>query len=282
MADQDNSGELDKKELMYVLHECGIDMPDAKIDDIILQYDFDGAGTIEMNEFLAFVKSIHDDTVIKISAMSETIHMAHSIFPTKRYVPPKEGILRIDLVDSFAKKDLYQVLSDLDRINITEAAMSTDDMSNLLPFGFEGMKVCADEAFKLYETMFMDIGDKLAVLIKLLPQVSNSKEAKKLIKRVTNNNIQEIQRINEGLGQAIKPILGMPCGYYFLDLAVPVNRICLTQLFEHSHTLGKRMRARCKVIDGWCFGDVSQHQNWSCFRNEVSITLSFIMINYCA
>lgn len=268
-ADIDKSGELNKFELCLVLDQCGISISDAKLNEMILQYDVDGEGTIELNEFLAFISSLHEEAVVKLKDMCETIHMAQEQFPDKRYIPPKEGILRLELIDGFAKKDMYQVITDSDRINITQAAAATGDMSNLLPLGFEGMKIRADEAMELYETMLREMGDKIAVLIKLLPQLTSPKEAKKFIKKATANDIQQIQSIKVALGQSVKPILGNPCGFYFLDLANPVNRICLAQLFEHSQTLGKRMQARCKMMDQWSFGDTSQHQNWSCFRNEV-------------
>jgi hypothetical protein len=268
-ADEDLSGELSKDEIRTVLDKCEVMLEDSKLDDVITQYDVDGSGTLELNEFLAFVYSIHDDAVTKIQSMCETINMAVSSMPRDRYLPPKQGVLRVELSDGYVKKELHQVISDADRVNITSAAVATGDLSNLLPFGFDGMKIRADEALQLYETMLRETGDKIAVLIKLLPQTANPKEAKNLIKKVTKNDIQEIQAIKEALGQAVKPILGMPCGYYYLDLAEPVNRICLAQLFEHSHTLGRRRQLCCKTMDGWSFGDVSQHQNWSCFRNEL-------------
>jgi Ran GTPase-activating protein (RanGAP) involved in mRNA processing and transport len=277
LADADKSGELSKEELKFVLDKCDVSMEDEKLNDVMLQYDVDGSGTIELNEFLAVVSSIHDDAVTKIQAICETICMASDTRPRTRYLPPASGTLRLELLDGFVKKALHQVISDADRVNMTSAALATGDVGTLLPFGFDGMKIRADEALQLYETMFRETGDKIAVLIKLLPQVANPKEAKKLIKKVTNNNIQEIQRIKEALGQAVKPILGMPCGYYYLDLADPVSRICLAQLFEHSHTLGRRRQQRCKTMDGWTFGDVSQHQNWSCFRNEIFNSTAIVL-----
>ncbi|CAM9213873.1 unnamed protein product, partial [Ectocarpus fasciculatus] len=267
-ADADQSGEIDKPELMGLLPELGIFISENQVDDVMSRYDVDGTGTIELPEFLGFVKSLHEDADKRMRDMSETIQMALTENLMRRYVPPREGILRMELLDGFLRKDLFQVLSNADQSNMTSVAKATGDASSLLPFGFENMKIRLNEALDLYETMFKDSGDKIKILVKLLPQMASSEEVRALIKKITNNDVLEVQRVKQALGQALKPIWGMPNGYYNLDLTKDMDRICLSMLFEHSHTLNSKRGGLCR-LDGFYFGDTSQHQNWQCFRNEI-------------
>lgn len=267
-ADADGSGEIDKNELMGLLPQLGIHISESQVDDVMARYDIDGMGTIELPEFIGFVKSLHEDASKRMKDMSETIQMALTENLKRRYVPPREGILRMELLDGFVKKDLFQVISSADQTNMTSVAKETGDTSNLLPYGFENMKIRLNEAIELYEAMFKDSGDKIKVLVKLLPQMASPEEVRALIKKITNNDILEVQRVKQALGQALKPIWGMPNGYYNLDLTKDMDRICLSMLFEHSHTLGSQRGGLCR-LDGFFFGDTSQHQNWQCFRNEI-------------
>ena len=200
-ADSDGSGELDKEELQALLPELDIYISEAQIDDVMARYDVDGTGLIELPEFLGFVRSLHEDAEKRMRDMSETIQMALQENLKRRYIPPREGHLRMELIDGFVKKDLFQVLSNADQTNMSAVAKETGDSSTLLPYGFENMRIRINEALELYETMFKESGDKIRVLVKLLPQVASPEEVRALIKKITNNDVLEVQRVKQALGQ---------------------------------------------------------------------------------
>ena len=137
---------------------------------------------------------------------------------------------------------------------MTAVAKAAGDTGNLLPFGFESMRIRLNEALEIYEAMLKDVGDKVKVLVKILPQMSSSEEVRTLIKKITVNDVLEVQRIKNSMGQSIKPIWGMTNGYYNLDLTKDMDRICLSMLFEHSVTLASLRGGLCK-IDNTFFGD---------------------------
>jgi hypothetical protein len=115
--------------------------------------------------------------------------------------------------------------------------------------------------------MLRDVGDKIKLLIILLPLMSTPEDARILIKRVTENDYVENQRLRQAFGQCIRPTLGVSNGFYSLDLSKLVDRTCLSMLFENSRTTNNKQSRLC-LLDGVSIGDTSQHQNGSCFRNE--------------
>ena len=71
-------------------------------------------------------------------------------------------------------------------------------------------------------------------------------------------------------GNAIRPILGTPCGFYTLDLSKDMDRICLHRLMEISASANLfRIQDKANVYTKGCFGDTSMHNNFAFFRNEM-------------
>jgi hypothetical protein len=266
--DEDQSGALDKSELKHVLHDFGMQIPDSKLDDFILLYDVDGAGLIELPEFLSFVKSQQQEAHMRIRDMTENMGMALESAPDVKYAPPREGILRLEVIDSFTRKANYQVISVTDQSNLSLVAKNTGDAAKLMGFGFQHSKIRLSEALSIYNTMIKEGGEKISTLSKLLPQIETSDEARTLIFRVTNNDRVELSRVKLSMGSALKPILGMPNGYYILDLSKDTDRICLSRLLEFSNTYRFHGMSKSKLGFG-IVGDTSQRGNWSCFRNEM-------------
>lgn len=62
-ADADGGGTIDAEELTDLLTGVGMDVTEDMIDDIMMVYDLEGAGSIQMPEFLAFLKVIHLSTL---------------------------------------------------------------------------------------------------------------------------------------------------------------------------------------------------------------------------
>ena len=107
--------------------------------------------------------------------------------------------------------------------------------------------------------MIKEAGDKIKVLMRLLPRMASPADARQLIAQTTFNEIKDKLLIKEALDPFYRPIIGMVNGYYDLDLSEELDQQCFLRLKEiHEETSLKRKRV---------LGDVSQHGNWSCFRN---------------
>ena len=62
-------------------------------------------------------------------------------------------------------------------------------------------------------------------------------------------------------------MLGSFNGFYTLDLSKEMHRQCLAKLLEQSQTMNHKRKSN-SIIGFAKVGDVSQHGNWSSFRNE--------------
>ena len=58
-----------------------------------------------------------------------------------------------------------------------------------------------------------------------------------------NNDRLELARLREKMGLSLKPIVGMPDGYYTLDLSRKKDRACFSSLIEQSEYM-KLLRIR--------------------------------------
>ena len=55
-----------------------------------------------------------------------------------------------------------------------------------------------------------------------------------------NDDRTEFSRLREKMGNCLKPIIGMPDGYYNLDLSIEKDRTCLALLLEQSEYMKLR------------------------------------------
>ena len=266
--DEDKSGALDKNELRNVLNDFGMNIPDEKLNDFILLYDVDGAGLIELPEFLSFIKSQQQEAHMRIRDMTENMGMALSSIPGIKYAPPREGVLRLEVVDSFVKKANYQVISITDQSNLTSVAKDTGDVSRLMSYGVQNSRLRLSEAISIFNTMIKEGGEKISTICKLLPQIETAVEVRSFISRITKNDRVHMGRIKITMGNALRPLLGIPNGFYMLDLSKEMDRLCLSRLLELGGTYKYHGMLNSKLGFG-VVGDTSQRGNWSCFRNEM-------------
>lgn len=97
-------------------------------------------------------------------------------------------------------------------------------MTILLSYAFQNAKIRLSEAFDLYNTMIKRMSDKTKVLTKLLPQIAFSYEARLLVSRVTHEDRNDMSKLKASMGPALRPIFGLPNGYYALDLSKDTDR----------------------------------------------------------
>ena len=310
-VDVDGSGEVDKDELGELIRSMGMNLSESRIDEIFALYDVDGGGSIGLSEFLAFLKTQKQESSNRLKDMCEIPIMMDPSAPTGSsgeplpWVPPREGSMKCKVVDGFATKPIFRVMSAMDQANILavvqnasggegikgagrngpsaggksgEAAGSTAARSvggaggaatALLERGLVGTKLRLDEALSCCVTMLQDGKDPTKVMRMILPQMEGAKDAQAIVRQITNGDRAELMKLKREIGNALRPILGAPNGYYICDLSDEMDRFCMIRLLEISKTQAVKRQASHAYFEKTQIGDLSQKRNWSCFRNEL-------------
>ena len=264
--DVDHSGVIDLTELSELLDSFGMHVKADQLEDAMAIIDIDGSGGIELPEFLKFIRDHQADAISRIKEMTELPTMVER-GKTKKYIPPKTGILVIELRDGYVKKDHFQVITASDRKNIINLASQIgSNTAQMISFSFRTSKMRLVEAYEFYEVMMFDFGDKAKVLVHILPHMIVPSEARMLVSKVTREDPIEVSVVRNMMGNALRPIFGLPCGYYQLEFHKEMDRICLAKLFELEGIITAQRRAG-DPFDLGMIGDTSQYRNWSSFRN---------------
>jgi Ca2+-binding EF-hand superfamily protein/Ran GTPase-activating protein (RanGAP) involved in mRNA processing and transport len=264
-ADLDHGGDLDREELLIVMQRLGLAENPERMADILSLFDLDGSGVMQKEEFLEMLTHQSREAGQRIKELIE--YPVLSIKGTqKKYVPPKEGMLNMTVVDGFTEKSNFSVMTSSDQSNALNMAISMGD-SQLVQEAIRSSKIRFSEAETLFRRMYKETGNLAQSVAKLLPQMKSGAEAKQLVSKVTKDDRKLMSQIKQMLGPASKTIFGVPNGYYVLDLAQEYHRTCLSRLFEQNARSVYPRQQGCWL--GWgVLGDTSQHGNWSCFRNE--------------
>ena len=168
-ADADGSGALDKDELQEVLEKIGFEIDDEQLHDIFTIFDVDGAGAIDKAEFLSLLKSQRHEANLRINDMINYPVMA---LDGKRYIPPRKGILRMKVIDGFVRKKTFYTLSSLDTKYAYRMAKGIGDVT-MMTDATKNSKTRYNEAYNIYKTIYKELGDKAAVLIRVVPGMMN-------------------------------------------------------------------------------------------------------------
>jgi len=128
-------------------------------------------------------------------------------------------------------------------------------------------KLRMDEAYRLYQTLYKELGDTAECLAQILPMMMSPTEARQLVSKTTYDERLKLNRVKLKLGVTLRPMYGAFNGYYCLDLKKDLHRICFSRLLEQSQTSNAK-RASQSIIGHGRVGDLSQHGNWTSFRNE--------------
>lgn len=220
-VDTDGSGELDKEELGKLMAKMGFKMSEKRLSELMAVYDVDMGGKIELHEFLMLLKSQHQEATQRIKELTQSPVMALKTEKNTRYIPPEVGALHITIIDGFAKKKQYRVLTACDREYVDEVAQGVGGVaaSGMVAASMQGAKLRLDEGLTVAETMLMESGDKVATVKKLLLQMNDFDDARHLITSIIDEDRADMIRLRRDLGPMLKAILGNPNGYYVLDLS---------------------------------------------------------------
>jgi hypothetical protein len=280
-VDEDKSGELEPPEFRSLLLSIGIEIDNEQLDEVFEFYDTDQGGTIGLSEFLVFLKKQHEDVtkrledhlhspaLIKKGAARIMSNGRHDPKAPK-YLPPAHGRAIITVEDGFARKAIYRTLSACDKMHIEAVSAHSTDPSSMTAHGVAGAKLRVEEAYVLYKQMVEETGNKVRVLVSLLPQLAQPQDARLLVTKALSGDRLEMMKLKSVVGSALRPLMGLCNGFYLLDLSNPFDRMCLTRLLEVSSTRADDLRANCRVPIHRFSSDFSQKKNDNnCFRNEV-------------
>lgn len=249
--DQDESGFVDETELKKGMRKLGIEFRDDDVPRFIAQYDLDGTGTIELDEFVELMSSFN----------LEEGHFARQCVDLETNQPfeiPTEGKLQIDFVDFHVSVDHDNAHSHAGVERLIENISVSKNKSQILAMAKSGLYFKADEAQLLLESV-ADVYEVTQAVTILLPNVVDPKNAHTLIDH--NLNASERVRLQHLMGHALQPMLGLSTGHYKLDLGNDLDRLTIKKIVENSNrTAFLRKKAGLK--------DTSQHGNYHGFRNE--------------
>lgn len=186
-----------------------------------------------------------------------------------KYLPPRFGTLKMSIIDGFTQKETFRVISPGDRSNILSAAQQSGDMMTMTSFGVKNYKIRISEAYGIVESLLKESSNKVAVLCTVLPQMSLANEARQLVSKVLQGNLNDISRLKREIGQSYRVIMGSPDGYYSLDLSNEMDRFCVNRLLEISMTTAHFRSLRRDTLGYGRLGDTSQKNNFTAFRNEL-------------
>jgi len=108
-------GDLDIDELTVLFTKMGMDLQPRRVQEFMVQFDFDQGGLIEFNEYLMMLNAISKDADNRIKEISECPIMALKSNQKEQYLPPQKGKLKISVANSFSKKQRYRVVSSADK-----------------------------------------------------------------------------------------------------------------------------------------------------------------------
>ena len=147
-------------------------------------------------------------------------------------------------------------------------AKGIDCVLTVIQYGIQVVKLRLKEALDICETLRRLEGDMVKTLAMILPRMLSPLEARSLIMNVIKFDRVALMRLEVALGNSFYPLIGIFNGYYSLDLSVENDRVCLTKLLIQNQRHVENCIKSCAFSMGTT-GDLSQHGDWSAFRNEV-------------
>ncbi len=261
--DKDGSGALDYEEFGALLKKLGLHYSKKVIKQIVATVDMDGLGVLDEEEILEFFEDLGEESMACIYSIEYDMISIDKTSKNKNtpWVPPKTGTVQMTVRESFGDhRAVYAAKSSVERVVIK--TMGHIQRSLLLNFAAENMQLQLDEARILHHGMVKEGMDKVLSLAKLLPRMSGPIEVRKLVVDRLDNDHRLMVKLHYYLGNAFSVLLGNYDGYYCLDMSKENDRLCMSRLLQQNTEYNKHRLQ---------FGhaDVSQDGNWSCFRNEI-------------
>lgn len=264
--DVDQSGALDRDELALVLDQMGLKDPKTTAEKLLSIYDVDGSGLVEVDEFVNFltdIKTTYDEEqASQVRRYVFDRDAAPKEGPPPVYIPPDKGHVRIIVSSSEAVAEWVQPISKSNIDAMLSSSKGVADSTAIFDYALGVMKLSFVEAKSFYRVMVKDLGSPHQVVLRLLPRMASATDARMLISHATNNDFLQIHALTQALGNLHRVYIGLPDGFYRLNLAEDTDKMCLKRLLELSDAVEVKRRRQGQ-------GDTSQDGNWMSFRNVV-------------
>ena len=173
----------------------------------ILSSSTDGSEVMQKEEFLEMLS--HQSRRQGSASRSSAPPVLSVNGSSSKYIPPKQGMLHMTVVDGFTEKANFSVMTSSDQNNALNMAISMGD-SQLVQEAIRSSKIRFSEAESLFRRMYKETGNLAGSVAKLLPQMKSNAEAKQLVSKVTKDDRKLVSQIKQMLGPASRPSLEYP------------------------------------------------------------------------
>jgi hypothetical protein len=263
--DTDGSGGIDRRELMLLLRELGLDDSLTVVDSLMEQYDADGGGVIELSEFREFLLAVQLSASKNQTFENEERYLIDELHDSNpkaiEYLVPDEGMVEVTVASGQAIPEFVQAMSADKLDSLLETAHASSDSSALLQAAVSTTKLKADEAKKVYRALLKDSGDPVHSLKAILPYTFSAADARALVAYSHPASVSEICKLKQSMGRSLYNVCtGVRNGYYNLKLESESDRLCFEKLLEAGLS-AKDLRSRTNQCDNSQVGD------WRGFRN---------------
>jgi len=257
---------LSFEQLEQVFLSLGLEDESTLIaSEVMTTYDQDGSGFVLETEFVDFF------TRIQNSPASSGGHSSHYLVLLENknkpkvipYIPPETGVVTCTLVVNQSKSDEeFETVTAEDVQGVLQGLKGVSDSVAMLEAAVGAMKLKLEEAAIFFRFIMRETGDKVYALRLLLPRMVTPSEAKKLMIKFPFGSVQESLKLKHALGHLYRLIVGLPNGYYSLNIEDPNDAECLARLINiNNSAMSKRIKAG--------LGDTSQKGNGFGFRNSL-------------
>ena len=214
--DQDESGTLDKNELLDVLFQMGIKSSQVMADKLLSIYDTDGSGRIEEDEFVQFIEDINHNVERVAKDHSEHRYMYANPTgieyseksPPPEYIPPDKGKVVVKISGSKTVSEFVQTISKQSVETMLQATKGLSDSGALLEYALAVMKLEFNEAKTFYRVLVKDCGSEQSALVRLLPNMASPVQARLIIAYATGNDFVKLHHLRAFLGQSYRIFIG--------------------------------------------------------------------------
>lgn len=271
--DTDESESLDREELSHLLTQLGLESSKPVINKLIDTYDTDGSGRVEEDEFIFFLLDVKDTYEKTQSWTKDTRYIYLVDDPTqnlrkdlvgtpKPFMPADDGKVIIEIRGERTLPEFIHTISKQDVETMLMSSKTVADSGAIFEYALTVMQLKYQEAKSFYRILLKESGSSFAVLRRLLPRVATPSDVRLLLSSVAYQDFSKIHNLKMALGMLYRVYIGLPNGFYRLNLADTVDRYCLQRLIEINNTNSHQRIGLRK-------GATSQSGNWTNFRNTL-------------
>ena len=258
-----NDNVVTKKEMKLIFEKIeGKNSSQYKlIDQIFAFYNLDSSPFIEEFEFVEYLLKAKEELN---NAKKWASEMRYLVLKGKkeRYIPPDHGIVKFKCENSNSRLSKSYTVTQRNLDDVLDIMKGVAESGAILESALGLIRLNFSEARQLYRIMLKEIGDKMNVLINLLPRIVDPADARHLLNITFSGSATEKNKIKKSFRDYYYVAQNIPNGHYSLLVGEKVDRLCLDSLITISDYCAAK-RSSLKL------GDTSQHGNWQGFRNAV-------------